>query len=205
LNAMPWRLNGTYLENCNCELVCPCTALGFTAPANYDRCRLVLAFHIASGEVDGVDVSNLNVVLVADTPRLMREGNWRVGMCIDAAANKDQADKLSAVYSGQLGGPMARLAAIIGERLGTVTAPITFVDDGRRHSVKVGDIVDVEIEDFVSPRSPAGEITRLTGLGHTVSSTLSVARAIRSRINAFDLGFSNDGKNGHSTPFSWSA
>ncbi len=202
---MAWRLNGMYVENCNCEVICPCTALGFTVPASYDRCLSAIAFHITSGEIEGLDVRNLNVVMLADTPSLMRTGNWRVGLFFDAAASKEQAQKLAAVFTGKLGGPMARVAPVIGELLGTVTAPISYSDDGHRHRVKVGDAVEIEIEDFVSPRSQTGEVTRLTGLGHPVSSTLSVARATKSRVKAFGLEFSNEGKNGHSAPFAWSA
>jgi len=67
----------------------------------------------------------------------MRTGNWHVGLFFDAAASREQAQKLSAVFSGKLGGPMARVAPVIGEMLGTVTAPISYSDDGRRHRVKV--------------------------------------------------------------------
>jgi hypothetical protein len=102
---MPWRLEGTYFENCPCDMVCPCTTSGITMPADAERCRVVLVYHIDSGEVDGVDVSGLTVAVVADTPRVMADGNWRVGMFMDAAASEEQADKLGAVFSGQLGGP----------------------------------------------------------------------------------------------------
>ena len=40
----------------------------------------------------------------------MTDGNWRLGVFIDAAASDEQADKLGAVFSGALGGPMAALA-----------------------------------------------------------------------------------------------
>ncbi len=52
---MAWRIEGTYFDNCNCNMVCPCATSGFSAPADYDRCQLVLAFHVDSGQVDDVD------------------------------------------------------------------------------------------------------------------------------------------------------
>jgi len=76
---MAWRLEGTYFDNCNCDMVCPCTTSALTVAADNDRCRVVLAWHIDSGEIEGVDVSNLTVVVLADTPQLMADGNWRVG------------------------------------------------------------------------------------------------------------------------------
>ena len=69
--SMAWQLEGTYFENCSCDMVCPCTTSGLTMPADQDRCRVVLAFHVDQGEVEGVDVSDKTVVVVADTPPLM--------------------------------------------------------------------------------------------------------------------------------------
>ena len=202
---MAWHLDGTYFENCSCDMVCPCTTSGLSMPADQERCRVVLAFHVERGEVEGVDVSGKTVVILADTPALMSDGNWRVGVVMDAAASPEQAEKLGVVFGGQSGGPMAMLSPLISEMLGMESAPIDYVDDGRRHSVKVGDLIDIEIEDFVAPGNPGGEVERLTGMFHPASSTLTIAKATRSRVEAFGLSFSNEGKNGHSAPFAWAS
>lgn len=202
---MAWRLEGTYFENCNCDMVCPCSTSGLTMPADNDRCRVVLAFHVDTGEVDGVDVSDLSVAVLADTPPVMADGNWRVGLFMDEAASQEQAHKLGAVFSGELGGPMEVVAPLIGEMLGVERAPIEYVDDGRRHRVRIGDFVEMEIEDFVPPQTPEGEVSKVTGVLHPANSTLTIARATDSQVEAFGLEFSNAGKNGHSAPFSWSA
>ena len=118
---------------------------------------------------------------------------------------QERATQLGAVFGGQVGGPMAMLSPLIGEMLGMESAPIDYVDDGRRHSVKVGQLMDIEIEDFVAPGNPSGEVERLTGMFHPASSTLTIAKATRSRVDAFGLSFSHEGKNGHSAPFSWAA
>ena len=202
---MAWRLEGTYFENCPCDMVCPCTTSGLTKPADAERCRVVLVFHIDSGDVDGVDVSGLTVAVLADTPQVMAEGNWRVGVFIDAAASQEQAGKLGAVFSGQLGGPMEALSGLIGENLGVEVAPIEYEDEGRRHRVRIGEFAEIEIEDFVPPQTPEGEVSKVTGVFHPASSTLTMAQATTSRVNAFGLEFSHEGKNGHSAPFSWAA
>lgn len=202
---MAWQLEGTYFENCPCDMVCPCTTSAFSMPADQERCRVVLAFHIDRGEVEGVDVGGKTVVVLADTPALMGEGNWRVGVVMDAAASPEQAEKLGAVFGGQLGGPMAMLSPLISEMLGMESAAIEFNDDGRRHSLRVGEMMDIEIEDFVAPTNPGGPVERLSGMFHPASSELTIARATRSRVDAFGLSFSNVGKNGHSAPFAWAA
>ena len=70
---MGWHLDGTYLENCSCDVPCPCT-VSFDAGSDYDRCEAMLVFHVADGDVDGTDVSDLSVALVVNSPQVMTEG-----------------------------------------------------------------------------------------------------------------------------------
>lgn len=100
---------------------------------------------------------------------------------------------------------MAALGPLVGEMLGTETVPIEYTDDGTRHSIKAGDLLDIEIGDFVPPNSATGEVSMLTGIAHPVASTLTIGRATRSRIKAFGYDLTQDGKNAHSAPFAWSA
>jgi hypothetical protein len=201
--AMAWKLDGSYFETCSCEVVCPCTA-SLALGATYDRCRVTLVFNVARGEIDGTDVSGLTVAAVADTPKVMTDGNWRLGVFIDGAASDEQAERLGAVFSGALGGPMAALGPLIGEMLGVERAPIEVTEDGLRHSITIGDAVDFEIEDVVPFGSESGEPARLTGIFHPAGSELTVARATRSSIDAFGIAF--EGRSGFSrSEFSWAA
>src|SRR5919201_3873398 len=111
---MSWNLRGSYVETCSCELMCPCN-LSFDHGATYDFCRVTLVFEIGDGHIEGTDVGGLTVALIADTPKVMTEGNWKVGLFIDDGASDEQAEKLGGVFSGQLGGPMAGLVPLIGE------------------------------------------------------------------------------------------
>ena len=102
---MAWRLEGKYFESCSCDAICPCTWSALTAKATLDRCRALLAYHVESGEIDGVDVSGLSFALFLDTPPVMSEGNWRVGVFLDEAASDSQAAQLGTVLSGPGGRP----------------------------------------------------------------------------------------------------
>jgi len=200
---MSWKLKGSYVETCSCDLICPCNA-SFDHGATYDFCRVTLVFNILEGEIEGTDVRGLKVAAIADTPKVMTEGNWRLGMYIDDQATDEQAGKLTAVFGGQLGGPMAGLVPLIGEMLGVERAPIEVIDDGVRHSVRIGEAIDFEIEDIVPFGIETGEPVRLTGMFHPAGSELPVAEAKRSRINAFGIEY--EGKTGLSTSeFSWAA
>ena len=201
---MSWKLEGSYFETCSCDVVCPCTA-SIALSATHDRCTVTLVFNVKQGEVDGTDVSGLTVAAVADAPRVMSEGGWRVGVFIDAAASDEQAEKLGAVFSGALGGPMAALARLVGESLGVERAPIEVHEDGLRHSVRIGDAVDFEIEDVVPfAAGDDAEPVRLVGIRHPSGSELTIAHATRSKIDAF--GISYEGNAGFSASrFSWAA
>jgi hypothetical protein len=200
---MSWQIEGTYFETCSCELVCPCTA-SLALGASYDRCRVTLVFHVVSGDVDGTDVSGLTVAALADTPKVMTDGNWRLGVFIDGAASDEQAEKLGAVFSGQLGGPMEALGPLIGENLGVERAPIEVREDGLTHSVRIGEAVDFEIEDVVSFGVETGEPARLVGIFHPAGPDLTVARATRSQISAFGIEY--EAKSGFSrSNFAWAA
>jgi hypothetical protein len=200
---MAWKLKGSYVETCSCDLICPCNA-SFSHGATYDYCRVVLAFAIRDGEIDGTDVGGLNVAAIADTPKVMTDGNWRLGVFVDERASDEQMEKLVGVFSGQLGGPMAGLVPLVGEMLGVERAPIEVVDDGLRHSVRVGDVIDFEIEDIVPFGIETGQPIRFDGMFHPVGSNLTIAEATRSRINAFGIEY--EGKTGLSTSeFSWAA
>jgi hypothetical protein len=198
-----WKLKGSYFETCSCDLMCPCN-LSFDHGATYDYCRVTLVFHIREGQIEGTDVGGRKLAVIADTPKVMTEGNWRLGMFVDEDAADDQMEKLSAVFSGQMGGPMAGLAPLVGEVLGVERAPIDIVEDGVRHSVRIGDAIDFEVEDIGPFGVETGQPVRFDGMFHPVASNLTMAEAKRSKINAFGIQY--EGKSGLSTSeFSWSA
>ena len=200
---MAWNLEGSYIETCSCELICPCNA-SFSNGATYDYCRVILVFNIAKGAVGDTDVSGLTVAAIAEAPKVMTDGNWRLGVLIDGGASEEQAEKLTAVFGGQLGGPMEALRPLIGENLGIQRAAVEVHEDGLRHSVRIGDAVDFEIEDIVPFGVETGQPVRLTGMFHPAGSELTVAKALRSRINAFGIEY--EGKSAvSSSHFAWAA
>jgi hypothetical protein len=183
--------------------MCPCN-LSFDHGATYDFCRATLAFNIREGSVDGTDIAGRKLVLIADTPKVMTDGNWRVGLYIDDGATDEQFDKLLQVFSGQLGGPMAGLAPLIGEMLGAQRAAIDLEDDGLLHSVRVDDVIDFQIQDIVPFGVETGEPVKFSGMFHPAGSDLTMAEAKRSKISAFGIEY--EGKTGLSTSnFSWAA
>jgi hypothetical protein len=178
--------------------------MSFDHGATYDYCRVTLAFNIRTGDVDGTDIAGRKVVLIADTPKVMTEGNWKLGVLVDDGSSEEQFDKLVQVFSGQLGGPMGALAPLVAEVVGVERASIEIEDDGLTHRVRAGDGIDFEIKDIVPFGIETGRPIRFDGMFHPVGSDLTMAEAQRTRINAF--GISYEGKTGLSkSEFSWAS
>jgi hypothetical protein len=199
---MPWNLEGTYFETCNCHVPCPCIG-SMALPADLEHCTVLLAFNIASGDVDGVEVGGTGAALVVDAPQHMNEGGWKVGLYVSDSASDEQSDALTKVFSGQLGGPPAALAPLLGEFLGVERAPMEFHEDGRLHSLKIGDSVNVELEDLVSWGAEDGRPVQYTNVFHPTGSTLTISEAKSVKVDAFGIAY--EGRGGASNPnFAWS-
>ena len=199
---MAWKIEGQYFENCSCDVPCPCT-VSLDLGADYDRCNAFLVFQVESGEVDGVDVSGLTVAAIADTPKVMTEGNWRLGVLIDANASDEQADKLGAVFGGQLGGPMEALGPLIGEQLGVEKVPMQVSHDNGTHSIRIGDDGEITVEEIVPFGIEDGKPARLSGIFHPAGNDFAIAKATKSNVSAFGLDHSFEGRSAFASPFAW--
>ena len=142
---MAWSMEGQLFETCNCNLICPCSAYPF-AGADYDRCLTVFGFRIDSGQIEGVDIGGTIMALAFDIPKYFQDGNWRVGLLADAAASDEQAAKLTAFFSGKLGGPVAALSGLIGKNLGVERVPMQYSVESGTRVLTVGNLGRLAIE-----------------------------------------------------------
>ncbi|MGN6635710.1 MAG: DUF1326 domain-containing protein [Oryzihumus sp.] len=201
---MTWQLTGEYLENCNCDVLCPCITSSLQGPADNERCLVPLAMHITDGEADGLRLDDLGVIMVVDAPAVMAQGGWRVAVYIDERADAAQREALGAILSGAQGGMPGFLATLVTEQLGVKFGPITFEahDDTRR--VTVPGIMDFEVTGIRAPDSP---VMRLVNVFHPMGTDLPIASSSVGTFNDVDYGwsFDNTGKNGHYRDFAWSA
>jgi hypothetical protein len=120
-------------------------------------------------------------------------------MLMDAAASAEQAAALGAVFSGEKGGPPATLGPLIGEMIGVQAMPIEYADDGRRHTVKIGDNAEIEIEDFI-PEGATGAISAHR-IANPVASTFTIAPPTKARGSLFGLSFELGDRHGVSASF----
>ena len=143
---MSFVVEGDYFEVCNCDVSCNCVWLG---SATQDHCDVLLAWHVASGNKDGVDLSGLNAVMAVHSPQRMTDGGWRVALYLDDQASAEQAEALGAVFSGGAGGHLAGLGPLIGEVAGVEPAAITFEKSGRSLHAEVSGVLSMSSEQIV--------------------------------------------------------
>jgi len=205
--AEKWRISGEYLENCNCEVLCPCL-LGPRSPQGgpiarptEGHCDVPLVFRIDAGEYGTTSLAGTHAALAVYTPGPMGEGNWTMGLYVDAAASPLQQQALEAIFGGQAGGVPARVTAAVRTRLPTRSVPIEFGLEGTRRWARIPDVLDVEIEGIEGPRP--GTESWIDNVKHFVSTRLAAARARRGSFRDHGLSWDNGGRNGHYASFSW--
>jgi hypothetical protein len=184
-SASGYQLQGTLLEACNCDVLCPCW-IG-EDPDN-GTCSAVIAYNLDSGSIRGVDVSGLTFAAVGFIPGNVLAGNWKEVLFVDDRATDEQAEALLDAFTGKLGGPLADLAQLIGEVLEVRRAPISHEIAEGRGTLNVGDSVTATMEPY---RGPDGSVTTLV---NSVFSTVPgspawVGKAERFAVNIPEHGW----------------
>jgi hypothetical protein len=199
-----WEMRGDYFETCSCDYVCPCLPSNLAAQPTKGSCHFAFVFHIDQGRYGDVGLDGLNFAVVGHSPSVMSQGNWSVGLILDERANAAQQQAMTAIASGQAGGPMAPLVPLIGTFLGTLTKPIQFEKNGLRRAVTIPGVLEQGVEGVngaVNPQEPLYIDNTL----HPANARLALARATHSHLHAFGLDWDETSgrNNGHFAPFQW--
>jgi hypothetical protein len=180
-----YSLEGTLLEACSCEVLCPCW-IGEDPDMGY--CHSFNAYHFERGTIRDVDVTGLSLVVVCIIPgNVLAPASWRVVQFVDERADDDQLAAILDAYQGRLGGPLADLAGLTGEVLAVRRAPILHETVHGKGLLQVGDALTAEMEPY---RGPDGSITTLRdSLFSTVpGSAAYVAKARSHRVDLPEFG-----------------
>lgn len=200
---MVWALQGRAIEHCNCNSVCPCFTSLLTRPGDNERCIGFIAINIESGTGDAEDLAGKTAVFIQDAPGMMAEGGWKVGVVVDESATEDQARRLAGIVTGDLGGPMAGFGPLMGERLGIERAPIQFVSENGKHSLRAGKLVESAFEDMVNPGMD--KPLQLVNSGTPFGPPVTISPPISSKITAFGIEIDNSGKHGTTSRINWNS
>ena len=201
-----WKIEGQYMETCNCEYLCPCAPSHLSAKPSEGDCKAAVAMRIDKGEKDGVRLDGLSFIVMLHAPGAMTDGNMTVGLIVDERATDQQTEAIGAIATGAAGGPMAALGPLVGRIAGVEKRPISFEIDGMKYAVKAGDLVDQACEG-VAGAVRTSEPLAIDNTAHPVNTRLNLAKATRSIFNAFGIRWNDTSgtRNGHFAPFSWSA
>ena len=201
-----WSISGEYMETCNCTMLCPCITSNLTARPVEGDCKVAIALRIDKGDKAGVKLDGLCFIVVMYSPGPMADGNLTVGLIIDERASPQQEEAITAIATGGAGGPMAGLAPLVGRIAGVERRPIQFDAQGLARTVRAGELVDQACEGLPSASAP-GEALCIDNTLHPLNTRLSLAKATRSRFNAFGVHWddSSGTRNAHFAPFAWAA
>ena len=185
---MAYTLEGSILEVCDCNVLCPCW-IG-EDPDN-GTCDSVIAYHVDKGDIEGVDVSGLTMAIVAHIPGNVLNGNFRTMTFVDDRANIEQEQALLMAFAGKLGGPLEDLSKLVGETVGVERAQITFNVQGGKGAIRIGTDAEAVMEPY---RGPTGEVTTLN---ESIFSTIPgspayVAKASKYRVKNMAVGLDID-------------
>lgn len=197
--ADQWKLTGSYFESCNCDAACPCVFLG---PPTKGECTVLVAWHIDNGNFGEKRLDGLNVALAAYSPGPMFDVKWKVALYLDDRSTNEQREILTRIFGGQAGGHLAKLAACIGELLGVKIVPIDYRAEGRRRSLSIRGLAEMEIE--AVPGQNGGEAT-VAGMPFCVAPGFPAVVAKSKRLSVHDRGLEWEvtDKNGFYSAFAY--
>lgn len=207
MTATTWQVEGEYLENCNCTVLCPCIvgprseAGGPLAEPTEGHCDVPMVFQIAKGRYGGTVLDGLHAALAIYTPKAMGLGDWTFGLYLDEAGDAAQREALEQIFGGHAGGPLGRLGAVVTTRLPTQVAAIRFEKGDRKRRAEIPGVLDIEVEGIAGRD---GTETWLDNVLHPVSRRLAIARAVKGLFKAGPFDWDNGQRNAHYASFAWS-
>lgn len=173
---MSYAIEGKLLEACSCEGPCPCWV---GDDPDGGKCDGLVAYHYDKGHINGVDVSGLTLALASHIPGNVLQGNWRVAVHVDSKATPQQKEAILAAHTGQLGGPLADLAPLIGEVLGVYDVPIEFDMVEGKGTIRVGEAISAEMQPYTDMQG------RPTKLIDSIFSTIPGSPAYVGKAKSF--------------------
>lgn len=156
---MEWAISGTYLEACNCEVICPCRRVGGRAGgrSTYGTCQGALSWAVLDGRAGDVDLSGLGAVLVLSYDDDEPGSPWTYFLYVDERGSERQREALALILTGELGGTAKRQfpwAFKESRPLGWRAAPIEIQHTPRRGWFRAGEQVTLRVGDPVADQEP---------------------------------------------------
>ena len=203
-----WQLEGDLLDMCNCELLCPCH-VSFRQKSTYDICEGIWVAIIEKGAWNQLNLDGLKAMITFHCPNpIMYEGDWAAVLYIDERASPEQEAALTGIFSGQVGGPWARMAAFFkkGKFQAIKRAAFNFAKEGRTFRVSTSTATQgatkLEIQALRGVNSE--DEVKITNLRNLIHGEEHVMARSDHRVDDEGLRWDYTGKNGLYSQFNWS-
>ncbi len=201
---MAWRIRGSYFESCNCDAICPCRRIDGAqgGRSTYGECAGALSWRILEGSVNGLDMSDLCVVLATWYSDDEPGSPWRWVLHIDERADEPRRVALEDVFAGRVGGtPLSQFpwAFKPSNLLAVVPSRIEIDHTPGRGWFRAGSSVSVRIAAPYETQSPVTCIIP----GHDRTGREVVAEALE--VHNEHLDFSYSGRCGYEATFDYSS
>ncbi len=205
MSGTDWHIKGDYFETCSCDYLCPCIFTNMTATPTDGVCKVAIVMEIAEGHFGDVALDGVSFVTAGMVEGPMADGGWTVGLIIDDQASDAQVDAIAQICSGEVGGPMELMAALVETFVGIERAPITIERKKMGFAVTAGELLRHAADGFPSLPDPTQPIY-IDNTGHPANKRLALAKGTHSHLHAFGIDWDDaaGGHNGHYAPFDWS-
>jgi hypothetical protein len=182
-----YNLQGTLLEACSCNVLCPCW---IGEDPDKGTCDAFVAYHYDKGEINGIDVSGLNLIMLAQIPgNVLVPKTWKLIVLVDEKATDEQVQALTDAYTGKLGGPLADLAQLVGEIVGLERVPIKHEVRGGAGTLEAGSYITAAMQPYTGPDGTT------TTLRDSIFSTIPGTPAYVSKASYHHVDATKYGKN----------
>ena len=181
----PWSMSGEEIASCNCAWGCPCQ---FNALPTTGRCEALVAWRIDKGHFGDTSLDGVVFASILWFPGPVHEGNGKALHIVDKKATAAQRSAIEALLSGQHGGAAFEIfSAVTPNKLGTISAPITFESqrEARIGKISIPGVGETKIEPIKNPVTgethraridlPDGFEYKLAEVGNTVACSVSSA------------------------------
>jgi hypothetical protein len=189
-----WNFEADYVEACNCEYGCPCNFSGFPT---YGGCNAMLFYHIRSGSYGNARLDGLDFITAVSWPKAIHEDNGTALLLVTNKANEEQRRALMQIASGQAkgDGPFALFAGTFSRFLIPQFVDINAKINGRKSSISVPGIINVETESFKNPVTGEEQDTKIQIPKGFIWKLADAARSKVMRITSPEMNFDHSGKN----------
>ena len=198
----PYRVQGKWLETCNCDPGCNCNFGGFP---DHGSCESIVGVYVDDGNFGDVSLTGMKAVLAIKWPKAIHEGNGSAAIFFDESATSEQVTALATIMTGHAGGmPWEFLAGTLTSLDGPNLVPIKMDVDGRNSGFSIDGILEVKMTPLKNPvTGDENEVHIVFPNGGAIFNDGDTAATSVMKIDYKDIKFDHTGQSGIFAPVDW--